>query len=81
MFLLDRLDFRLPNHANKGSLKKYEKRTGAVYNWFAQRILRQKTASAALKILAYGWHRLAFSPCICHFLTQNPLRKPIVNSP
>jgi len=32
MFLLDRLDFRLPNHANKGSLKKYEKRTGAVYN-------------------------------------------------
>ena len=38
-------------------------------------------ASAALKTLAYGRHRLAFSPCICHFLPQNPLQKLNVNRP
>ena len=34
-----------------------------------------------MKTLAYGRHRLAFSPCICHFLPQNPLRKLNVNRP
>ena len=34
-----------------------------------------------MKTLAYGRHRLAFSPCICHLLPQNPLRKLNVNRP
>ena len=45
------------------------------------RLSRHKTASAALKILAYGRHRLAFLPCICRFLPQNPLQKLNVNTP
>jgi len=45
------------------------------------RLLRPKTASAALKILANGRHWLAFLPCICHFMTQNPLQKLNVNTP
>ncbi|MFC2562006.1 MAG: hypothetical protein ACFNS8_03090, partial [Kingella oralis] len=45
------------------------------------RLLRHKTASAALKTLANGRHWLAFSPCICHFLTQNSLQKLNANTP
>ena len=45
------------------------------------RLFRPETASSALKTLANGRHWLAFSPCICHFMPQNPLQKLNVNSP
>ena len=54
---------------------------GSVDIQLLKRLSRHKTASAALKTLAYGRHRLAFSPCICHFLPQNPLQKLNVNRP
>ena len=54
---------------------------GAADNQHFGDFIRPKTAYAALKILAYGRHRLAFFPCIYHFLTENPLQKLNVNSP
>ncbi|EKY06613.1 hypothetical protein HMPREF9120_01362 [Neisseria sp. oral taxon 020 str. F0370] len=65
----------------KGRLKTLQTVLGAVDNWFAKRILRQKTADARRKP-QQGW-----TPCEdlqrgrCCFMAQNPLRKPNVNSP
>ena len=54
---------------------------GSVDNQQLRRLLRPKTASATLKTLANGRHWLMFLPCICRFMTQNPLRKLNVNRP
>ena len=53
---------------------------GCLY-WVLRRILHHKTVSAALPILARYSTLLRFAPCIACFLTQNPLRKPNINSP
>ena len=54
---------------------------GAVDNYWFPHLFTPKVASSALEILARCPTLLRFAPCIACFLTQNPLRKPNINSP
>ena len=56
-------------------------RDGAVYIGYCGGFCATKTGSAALPILARCSILLRFAPCIACFLTQNPFRKPKINSP